>query len=171
MYTKRFVHTMGVVEAAEELARFYGADVKKARLAALLHDCAKEYSGDKKRALCIMWGIPLDEVSDKQISITHSFLGAESARRDFGVTDEEILQAIRLHTTGGRGMTMLDKVIMLADFIEPTRDYYYGLNEIRELAFKDINKALRFGIETTIKYNEEESRPIHPWGREALEEL
>jgi nicotinate-nucleotide adenylyltransferase len=168
---KRYAHTMGVVECAEKLAAHYGADVKKARLAALLHDCAKEYSEDKKRTLCEIWGIRLDKILEKQINITHSLLSAESARRDYGVTDRAVLQAIRYHTTGARGMTLLDKIIMLADFIEPTREQYEGLQEMRGLAYADINAALCVGIYNTIRFNEDKHRPVHRASREALEKL
>jgi nicotinate-nucleotide adenylyltransferase len=165
---RRFTHTMGVVRSAEELAEHYGADKEKARMAALLHDCAKEYSEDKKRALCAQWGIPIDDVLDVQISITHSLLSAESAMRDYGISDGEILQAIRFHTTGSGHMTLLDKIVMLADFIEDTREQYEGLKEIRALAYKDINKALRVGIKETIRLNERLRRPVHRWSRDAL---
>ncbi len=168
---KRFAHTMGVVESAVKLAERYGADVEKARMAALLHDCAKEYSEDKKRALCEIWDIPTDDILAKKISITHSLLGAESARRDFYITDNEILRAIRYHTTGFKDMTLMDKIIMLADFIEPTREYYDGLKEMRELAFTDLNAALRVGITETMRYNERKGLPVHPWGYDALASL
>jgi nicotinate-nucleotide adenylyltransferase len=168
---KRFDHTMGTVEAAAELAVHYGVNVGKAKLAALLHDCTKEYGDEKKLALCEVWGIPVDEVMSINIGLTHSLLSAESARRDFGVSDGEILQAIRYHTTGGRGMTPLDKIIMLADFIEPNREKYEGLEDMRRLAYTDINEALRIGISNTIEFNERRGRPVHNWSREALEEL
>jgi nicotinate-nucleotide adenylyltransferase len=169
--SKRYEHTMGVVDAAAKLAAHYNTDVNKARLAALLHDCAKEYSEDKKRELCKQWGIRLDKVLIQQINLTHSFLSAESARRDFGVTDREVLQAIRYHTMGNANMSPLDKIIMTADFIEETREPYEGLQEMRELAFKDIDAALRIGIANTIKFNEEKGRPVHRASRAALEEL
>ena len=168
---KRFTHTMGVVEEAERLATHYTVDIEKARWAALLHDCAKEYSADKKRALCKLWGIQLDEVLEANIDIAHSMLGAESARRDFYINDPAILQAIRYHTTGHKGMTMLDKIIMLADYIEPYREDWGPLKEMRSLAFVNINQALIIGTKYTIKEEEEAGNPIHPWSCEALKEL
>jgi nicotinate-nucleotide adenylyltransferase len=168
---KRFVHTLGVLKEAVKLARHYGASVEKARWAALLHDCAKEYSTDKKKALCKQWGIPLDGSHTAQIDLTHGPMGAESAKRDYYVNDPEILQAIRFHSTGHKTMTVLDKVIMLADFIEPYREDYPPLAQMRGLAYTDINKALRIGIKYTIKEEEQAKNPVHPASFDALEAL
>jgi nicotinate-nucleotide adenylyltransferase len=168
---KRYAHTMGVVEEAERLAHYYGADVGKAKIAALLHDCAKEYSADKKRALCEMWNIPMDDILHAQIDLTHSLLGAESAWRDYNVYDGEILQAIRYHTTGHKNMTLMDKIILLADYIEPTRDDYPGLSKIREQAYVNLNSAILTGIRATIRENKIRGRAIHPWSKEAIKEL
>ena len=168
---KRFTHTVGVISEAERLAIYYKQDIEKARIAALLHDCAKEYSADKKRALCRLWGIQLDEVLETGIDLTHSLLGAESAKRDFNIHDPEILQAIRYHTTGHKDMTMLDKIIALADYIEPYRANWGPTNEMRRLALKDINQALILGTEYTMQEEQELGRPIHPWSREMLKAL
>ena len=168
---KRFKHTMGVVEEAERLAAHYTIDINKARWAALLHDCAKEYSTHKKHTLCKLWRIDVDEVLAANIDVAHSLLGAESAKRDFLIDDEEILQAIRYHTTGYKTMTMLDKVIMLADFIEPGRDNWGPLKEMRELSLININEALILGIKATIKEKKSDRQPIHPWSLAALKTL
>ncbi|MCL2049264.1 MAG: nicotinate-nucleotide adenylyltransferase [Defluviitaleaceae bacterium] len=169
---RRFRHTLGTVAEAEKLALRYGADVNNARWAALLHDCAKEYSADKKRELCKTWGIELDEIISKDIDVTHGWLGAESARRDFYVTEHEILQAISRHTIGGSGMSLLDKIIMLADYIEPHRDPAYPpLAKMREQAYVDINKALVIGISDTIGDLEERGKAVHPCSRSVLAEL
>jgi predicted HD superfamily hydrolase involved in NAD metabolism len=168
---KRFVHTLGVMKEADKLARFYHAPVEKARWAALLHDCAKEYSTDKKVALCKQWGISLHGPHTAQIDLTHGPMGAESAKRDYYVTDPEVLQAIRYHSTGHGAMTVLDKVIMLADYIEPYREDYPPLAQMRKLAYTDINKALRMGIKYTIKEEEEHKNPVHPASFDALEAL
>lgn len=167
----RFRHTLGTIIEAEKLAEHYGADVNKARWAALLHDCAKEYSAAKKRALCEQWCVELDEVLAAHIDITHSLLGAESARRDYQVTDEEVLQAISLHTTGGKNMTLLDKIILLADFIEPYRFDYPPLAEMRRHAYTDIDKALKIGMEYNIRDLRERGNPVHEWTLDAMREL
>jgi nicotinate-nucleotide adenylyltransferase len=168
---RRFEHTLGVVEEAERLAVLYHADVDKARIAALLHDCAKEYSPAKKRTLCALWHIPLCETLSAQIDLTHGLLGAEAARRDFGVYDEEILQAIRFHIAGHKDLTLLDKIILLADFIEPTREDYPGLTQIRELAYTDINAAILCGLRVVMQDNFERKRLIHPWSMDAVNTL
>ncbi|MCL1844211.1 MAG: nicotinate-nucleotide adenylyltransferase [Defluviitaleaceae bacterium] len=168
---RRFKHTLGTVIEAEKLAKHYKADIKKARWAALLHDCAKEFSAGKKRVLCDMWGIPIDDVMASHIDVTHSHLGAECAKRQFYVNDEEILQAIRCHTTGHNDMTLLDKIVMLADYIEPYREDYSGLSEIRCLAYADINKALAIGIKGTIEDLKQRGNAVHPHSKDALRKL
>ena len=168
---KRFTHTLGVIEESERLAAHYKVDKAKAKWAALLHDCTKEYGTDKKKALCTLWAIPLDETMKKTIDLAHGFLGAESAKRDYYVHDEDILQAIRYHTTGHKDMTMLDKIIMLADYIEPYREPYKPLNEMRQLAYKDINKALIIGTQSTIAAEAMHGNPIHPFSYDAIEAL
>jgi len=168
---KRYAHTMGVVAEAEKLAIHYAEDINKARAAALLHDCAKEYSADKKRILCQQWGVQLDAVLEADIDLTHCLLSAESATRDFHIYDSETLQAIRYHTTGHKGMTMLDKIIMLADYIEPTRPDRPPANEMRQLALINIDKALILRINHIVKKETQAGRPIHPWSKDALKEL
>jgi len=168
---RRFKHTLGTVIEAEKLAKHYGADVEKARWAALLHDCAKEYSSAKKHALCKAWNIPVDEIMRAHIDITHSILGAETAKRHFYVTDAEILQAISRHTMGYKNMSLLDKIIMLADYIEPYRDGWPALNKQREQAYTDINAALITGINATNEDLKKRNRPIHPWCLDMLNTL
>jgi nicotinate-nucleotide adenylyltransferase len=168
---RRFKHTLGTITEAEKLANHYGADPEKARWAALLHDCAKEFSAGKKRYLCDKWGIQLDSVLTAHIDITHSLLGAESAKRDFFIDDEEILQAIRYHTIGHGKMTLLDKIIMLADYIEPYREDYHPLTEMRQLAYKNINKALLTGMKATNDEIKQRGHSVHPWSKNALREL
>jgi len=168
---KRFTHTLGVVKEVEKLAHHYSQDIQKARWAALLHDCTKEYSADKKRTLCKLWNVQLDEVFEANIDITHSLLSAESAKRDFHIKDQEILQAIRYHTTGHKGMNMLDKIVMLADYTEPYREDWGSLKEMRHLAYTNIDKALILGTKHTVKEETEAGNPIHPWSIDALKEL
>ena len=168
---RRFLHTLGTIEESERLAEHYGADVNKARWAALLHDCTKEYSASKKHRLCELWNIPLDEILVSNIDITHSLLSSESAKRDYNVQDEDVLKAIRYHTTGNENMSLLDKIIYLADFIDPYRDDYPPHKKIREYAFKDINKAILIGHKHTIEDLKERGKPIHPWSKAAQKEL
>jgi len=168
---KRFKHSLGVVIEAEKLAKHYGADVKKARWAALLHDTVKEYGADKKRTLCEKWGICVDEIVAAHIDLAHGLLGAEAALRQYLVKDEEILQAIRFHILGHKNMTLLDKIIVLADFIEPYREDYYPLKEMREYAYTDINKALVIGLTAMRNIDAKRGKTLHHWSKDAIETL
>lgn len=166
---ERYIHTLGVVKAAKRLAVKYGCDVEKASLAALLHDCVKDYPEDMKRRFCKEYHVPIDEYMDKKIDLVHPFLGAEVARREFGVDDEEVLNAIKYHTTGRLDMTLLEKIVFVADFIEPNRKKIDNLEEIRKVAFEDINKAVKMILENTIEFVRKSGKVLHPLSLEALE--
>ena len=166
---KRFVHTQGVADESVKLAKIHGADEKKAYLAGLLHDCAKDFSSKEKLKMCDKYGIELDEILVNQSDLTHAFLGAELARDMFGVTDEEVLGAIRYHTTGKPDMTKLEKIVYLADFFEPSRQYFDGIKEIKQYAYEDLDTAVAFSLDHTIEYNRSKNRLIHPLSLQALE--
>jgi len=146
---ERFLHTGGVAMTAAKLAKFYGADVDKAVTAAILHDVAKE--AVKNRA----------DFMYLPMSVRHAAHGAEIARDEFGISDSEILDAIRYHTTGRPGMGLLEKIIYLADAIEPARGCG-TVDKVRELAYTDLNAAVRFAIKNTINHLNERQRPIYP---------
>ena len=133
---KRYIHTMGVAEEAVKLAEIYGTpqDQQKARVAGLLHDCEKDYPEAMRLRFCKEYKVKMDEIMEKQTDLIHPFLGAEVARREYQVTDEDILNAIRYHTTGRAGMSLLEKIIFIADYIEPNREKFDGLEEARRLA-------------------------------------
>lgn len=148
---KRFDHTIGVVTTAIELADRFGVDGRKARTAALLHDCAKS--------------VPLNELlvltdgEPKYAPILHAQAGAIIAKSEFGETDEDVLQAIRLHTTGEANMTSLDKIIYLADMIEPSRDFE-GVAELRKE--KDLDNAILLALQRSICYIKSNGGVLHP---------
>lgn len=167
---KRYKHTLGVVEEAVKLAELYGVDTQKAKIAALLHDCAKDYPDDMKKRLCKEFHIQLDDIMKSQIDLAHPFLGAKIAKTEYQVEDGEILEAIRYHTTGKKNMSMLDKIIFIADYIEPNRKPFKQLEEIRRLAYVDINKAMKLALEATIDYTIEKNQKLHPLALEALED-
>lgn len=167
---KRYIHTTGVVDEAIKLAKYYNVDVEKAKIAALLHDCAKCYPDEMKKRLCREFHIELDEIMKSQIDLAHSFLGAKIAKSEYGVTDKDILEAIRYHTTGKKNMSMLDKIIFIADYIEPNRKNFEGLDEIRSLAYTDIDKALKKCLENTIQHTLKKGELLHPLTCEALED-
>jgi len=168
---KRFKHTMGVVIEAEKLALHYGACPNKARWAALLHDCVKECGADKKRFLCKAWNVEIDSLIESHIDLAHGLLGAESARRHFYVTDEEILQGIRFHIAGHKDIALLDKIINLADFIEPYREDYPPLKKMRQLAYISINEALHYGLSESRAIDCARGKELHHWSADTIEVL
>ena len=147
----RFQHTLGVAETAVKLAEKYGADKDKAYLAGLLHDCAKNIDFETSLAYCKEHGVELKEICKKERSLIHAPLGAYMAKEDFGVTDEEILTAIYYHTTGHENMALLTKILYIADAIEPNRTQA-GVENLREIAYTDLNEALIRSIDSTIRH-------------------
>ncbi|HHW66677.1 bis(5'-nucleosyl)-tetraphosphatase (symmetrical) YqeK [Defluviitalea raffinosedens] len=166
---KRFIHTLGVVETALQLGHIYNIDEEKVKVSALLHDCAKDIPNTLKLRLCKEYHIPLDEILLQDIELSHSFLGAEIAKRDYRVKDEEILNAIRYHTTGRAHMSVLEKIIYLADYIEPNRTSFKGLEEVRQYVTHDLDRAMETALKNTIEYLAKNDRVIHPLTIEALE--
>lgn len=167
----RYIHTLGVAEEAQKLAAVYGDVelVKKAEYAGLLHDCAKDYPDDMKKRFCKEYHVPVDDVMKKQLGLIHPFLGAEVAKREYGVEDEDIIGAIRWHTTGKPEMTVLEKIVFIADYIEPNRKPFDGLEKARKLAYENLDKAMAYILESTIEYVKERNRALHPYSVEALE--
>ena len=146
---ERFEHSIGVMEMAVKLAKLYGADEKKAELAGLLHDLAKNIPYDDMYKMCEDFGIELDEIIMKQPGLVHAFLGAYLAKRDYGI-DDEIYDAIYYHTVGKPNMSLLTKIIYISDSIEKNRNYD-GVEELRNLAFEDLDRALVVQIDNTIR--------------------
>ncbi|MCJ7855571.1 bis(5'-nucleosyl)-tetraphosphatase (symmetrical) YqeK [Lachnospiraceae bacterium NSJ-143] len=166
---ERYIHTMGVVKAARGLSKRYGADMEKASYAALLHDCAKDYPNDMKLRFCREYHIPVDDIMALNTELIHQFLGAEVAKREYLVEDEDILNAIRFHTTGRPGMSLLEKIIFIADYIEEGRRKFDTLEVSRELAYENIDKAMAFILKNTIEYIKLKDRALHPLSVEAYE--
>ena len=157
---KRFTHSIGVMETSFKLARVYGVDEEKAALAGLLHDCAKY---KEKRNLLKMandFDIILDNVMKYNTELIHGPLGVEIARRNYFVTDKEILNAIEIHTTGKENMNLLEKIIFIADYIEPNRKFE-GIREVRQLAFEDLNESIIKAMDNTIKYVIDDGGLLH----------
>ena len=156
---KRIPHVLGAEQEAIRLAQAYGADVEKARVAALLHDCTKKLLMEDQKALCEKYGIELDEMEQWALKLLHAKTGAAIARDVFGV-DDEIYSAIFYHTTGKADMTLLEKVIYLADYIEPTRDFP-GVEELRQACYEDLDKGLLLGLEMSIDEMKSMGNPVH----------
>ncbi|MDO4976556.1 MAG: bis(5'-nucleosyl)-tetraphosphatase (symmetrical) YqeK [Eubacteriales bacterium] len=149
---KRYEHTLGVEYTAACLAMRYGADMEKAKLAGLLHDCAKQLSTEDKLAYCEQYGLSVSEYEARNPELLHAKLGALFAKIRYGVDDPEILSAITWHTTGKPEMTLLDKILYIADFIEPNRDQAKNLPQVRKMAFDDIDDCLYRILEDSIVY-------------------
>lgn len=152
MDESRFEHTMGVMYTCGALAMRYDYDLEKAMLAGLLHDCAKCMPNAKKLKMAEKHGLEISELERKNPFMLHAKLGAFLAKKKYDVEDEEILDAIRWHTTGRPQMTLLDKIVYVADYIEPKRDKAPHLSEIRKKAFLDLDQALLQILEDTLGY-------------------
>lgn len=149
---KRYEHTIGVAYTAMCLAMSYGADLKKAEIAGLLHDNAKCMSDEKLLKKCIKNNISISNIEKEQPYLLHAKLGAFYAREKYGIDDNEIISAIYYHTTGCPGMTMLEKIIYVADYIEPGRDKAQNLPQIRKMSFSDIDTAVCMIAGDTLGY-------------------
>jgi len=147
----RFNHSLNVMETAEALAKHYGADVGKARLAGILHDCGKNYKGEEAIEYIKKIGYEADDIEILQPKLLHGIIGKHLAENVYGVTDEEVLDAIRWHTTGKSGMNLLEKIIYVADYIEPLRSFE-GVETMRKMAFEDLEKCVVYCAESTIKF-------------------
>ena len=156
---KRIPNVLGTEQEAIRLAERYGADVEKARVAALLHDCTKKLDMPEQLALCRQYGIELDELEQKALKLLHAKTGAAIARDVYGV-DDEIYRAIWWHTTGHADMTLLEKIIYLADYIEPSRDFP-GVDDLRNCVYRDLDEGLLMGLQMTIDEMTEMGNPVH----------
>lgn len=148
----RFEHTLGVMYTAEALAMRYGVDMTKAAAAGLLHDCAKCIPNAQKLKMCRKHHIEVTKQEENNPSLLHAKLGAYMAKKSYGIDDEEILGAIRWHTTGKPDMSLLEIIVYMADYIEPNRDKAPDLKEIRRLSFENIEEALYAVLEGTLRY-------------------
>jgi len=162
----RYLHTLGCEETAVRLAALYGAEADQAAEAALLHDITKKLSQEEQLRLCAKYGIMLDTFEQKEPKLLHAVTGAYLARERFGVP-EEIFQAIRWHTTGRPGMSRLEKVLYLADCVEPTRDYP-GVERLRALAGEGLDRAMVEALRVSLDLVENRGDVVHPRSAEAL---
>ena len=167
----RYIHTLGVAETAKRLAPRYGVDPVRAELAGLLHDCAKYMPIDEMQKLVVGAVPDVDDEELATVSVLHAPAGAVWAAREFGVRDRRILSAIRKHTLGDAQMSALDALIYTADFIEPNRTPFEGLEEARALAETDIFAATRKCAELTNRHLAEQGRQAHPRTLRMLAEL
>ena len=148
----RFDHTLGVAYTAANMAFIHGADVEKALIAGLLHDCAKCMSHEEQVKICEKNKIEISEVERRNHSLLHAKVGMYLARTKYDVYDTDILNAIRWHTTGREDMSLLEKIIYIADFIEPNRKPLEDMDTIRKEAYSDIDRCLAHILHNSVIY-------------------
>jgi len=169
MTEKRYEHTLGVEYTCACLAMRYGIDMEKAMTAGLLHDCAKHLLPEKKLQKCKKYNLPVQEFERKNPELLHAKLGAYFAEHKYGVNDAEILSAITWHTTGRPAMTMLDKIVYIADYIEPNRNQAPNLSIVRDLAFKDIDLCLLTILQDSLDYLNKKKVAVDPMTKETYD--
>ena len=166
---KRFVHTLGVAYTATSLAMTYDCDIKKAQMAGLLHDCAKKNSEGSLLRLCQKNGIKMTPYEQTHPQMLHAKAGALIARSKYKVTDSEVLDAIRWHTTGKPAMSVLGKIIYIADFIEPNRKELDCLPAIRKAAFEDLDECVYLILKNILEWLEAKNETIDDMSKTAFE--
>ena len=165
---KRYGHTLRVADTAEDLARVHGLDPGRARLAALLHDAAREIGAPEEfLELARGWNLPVGEPERRDPKLLHGPVAAELARRSLRVEDGDVLEAVRVHTVGRPGMGGLALLLFVADKIEPARDYP-SVERLRRLSREDLREAAAEALRRAIAHNDERGRTTHPASHETL---
>lgn len=153
LHAKRYEHTLSVSYTAASLAMVHNVDTDSAMTAGLLHDCAKCLPTDKLISLCRKNDLPVSEVElQNPAALLHAKAGSFLARKKYGVTDDDILNAIKYHTTGRPEMSKLEKILYIADYIEPGRKHAANLLQIRKMAYQDLDQTLFKILEDTLSY-------------------
>lgn len=156
----RFAHSLSVRDTAVKLAQIYNCNIDKARIAGLVHDCAKNLSGQENLKLVLKKGYAIDEVSKNSPELLHGLAGAIIAKEKFQIYDKEILNAVIYHTTGKPNMNLLEKIIYIADYVEPLRDFP-GVDELRKASYSNLDKALIMSFNNTIQYVISQNQLLH----------
>lgn len=159
---ERFQHTMGVMHTAGCLAMRYNEDLNTALIAGLLHDCAKCMTHEEKLRICYENQIEITDAEKKNPGLLHAKVGAYLAKEKYHIVDERILCAIESHTTGKPGMSLLDKIIYIADYMEPGRDGAPNLPQVRKLAFLHLDECLYVILKDSLDYLKTIGKPIDP---------
>jgi predicted HD superfamily hydrolase involved in NAD metabolism len=167
---KRYEHTLRVADTAEDLALGHDLEADRARLAALLHDAAREMEPEEFLYLADKWHLQVGDPERQSPKLLHGPVAAELARRELGIEDEEVLEAVRAHTTGKPCMRPLALVLYVADKIEPARDYP-SVGRLRTLARENLNGAAAESLRRTIAHNEERGKATHPASLKMLDWL
>ena len=160
--SKRYEHTQGVAYTAAALAMRYGEDVQNAELAGLLHDCAKCLDNEKKIHICKKNDIVITEAEQRNPFLLHAKVGGHLAKTKYKIDNEDIINAVLYHTTGRPGMSLLEKIVYIADYIEPGRENAPNLDEVRKLCFQDLDDALLRILEDILVHLKESKKEIDP---------
>lgn len=157
---KRFNHSLEVQKLAVSLAKQYNADTEKASVAGLLHDITKDENYNRQLQMCEEFGIILTDCEKNIPLVLHALTGALYIEYKLNIKDKEIINAVRYHTTGRKGMTLLEKIIYISDMIEPSRSFE-GVDNIRNAVYKDIDKAMLEAVAMSAEHIAKSRRPIH----------
>ena len=166
---KRFEHTLGVTYTSACLAMCYNENIQDAEIAGLLHDCAKCLSDEKRLDICHKQKITVTDIENRHPHLLHGKVGAYLAKKKYDITDPQILHAIAVHTTGCPDMNLLDKIIYIADYIEPHRDKAPHLEDIRRKSFADIDAGLFMILEDSVQYLSQSPSDMDPMTLETYE--
>ena len=158
---KRFIHSLNVADSAKELALIYGCDPEKAYTVGLIHDCCKDEAPGLQLSYMLGNKLEMSDIEVNEPKLYHAMCGSVYAEKEFGITDEDMLNAIRYHTTGRKNMSLLEKVVFIADFISAERDYD-GVDVMREKAKRSLEEAIVEGLGFTITDLIARERIIHP---------
>lgn len=158
---KRYIHSINVADSARELARIYGADEEKAYTAGLVHDSCKDMPAGLQLSYLLENNAELTEIELNTAKLYHAMSGKIFAQKEFGIEDDDMLNAIRYHTTGRKNMSLLEKIVFIADFISVERDYN-GVDVMRQKAVRSLDEAIVEGLSFTIKDLIDAERLVHP---------
>ena len=158
---KRYIHSLNVAEASKRLAALYGADENKAYTAGLIHDCCKDTPAGEQLSYMLGNSMELSECEISSAKLYHAMCGSLYVKNEYGVTDADIINAVRYHTTGRKNMSLLEKIVFIADFISDERDYN-GVEVMREKAGRSLDEAIVEGLAFTIKDLIDKGVLLHP---------
>lgn len=160
--SKRYEHTLGVAYTAACLAMRYDYDINQAYLAGLMHDCAKCMTHEERLHYCQKHNVEITEIEKQNPALLHAKVGAEMCQRKYDIKDAEICDAVRFHTTGRPNMSLLEKIIFIADYLEPHRNEAEDLPIVRKQVFCDLDTALRTILKDTLLYLDGSDKAIDP---------